>query len=77
MIVYFTITCSAKMMHIFAVSSVVKGYHKYKDVWNTPIDGAKLTCEKELSNPRDTLAVAVIEQSPSGELTLGHVPQLI
>ena len=48
-------------MHVFAVSSVVKGYHKYKDVWNTPIDRAELTCERELSNSRDTLAVAVIE----------------
>jgi len=25
--------CGAKMVHAFAVSSVVRGYHEYKDVW--------------------------------------------
>jgi len=32
-IVYFVITCGAKIVHTFAVSSVVRGYHEYKDVW--------------------------------------------
>ena len=39
-IVYFIITCGAKMVCTFAVSSVVRGYHEYKDVWSAPKDGA-------------------------------------
>ena len=76
-IIYFIITCCAKMVHAFVVSSVVRGYHKYKDVWSAPIDGRELPCKREPSNPRDTSAVAVFESSPSGELTVGHVPRLI
>ena len=58
------------MMHAFVVSSVVRGYHEYKDIWSAPIDGAELPCKREPGNPRDTSAVAVIERNPSGELTL-------
>ena len=58
---------------MFAVSGVVRGYHKYKDVWSTPIDGVEL----ELGNPRNTSTVHVeIEQNPTTELTFGHVPRL-
>ena len=39
-IVYFIITCGVKMMGAFAVSSVVRGHHKYKDAWNAPSRGA-------------------------------------
>ena len=39
-IVYFIIKCGTKMVYVFAVSNVVRGYHKYKDVWNAPNDGA-------------------------------------
>ena len=28
-VIYFTITCGAKMVHAFAVSIVVRGYHEY------------------------------------------------
>ena len=35
-IVYFIIMCSAKAVCAFVVSSVVRGYHEYKDVWNAP-----------------------------------------
>ena len=63
-------------LHTFTVSSVVRGYHEYKDIWSAPIDGIELSCEREPGNPRDTSAVAVIEQSPSGEVTVGHVPRL-
>ena len=52
-IIYFMITFSAKIVHTFAVSSMVKGYHKYKDVWNAPSDRAQLSCERKLDNPRD------------------------
>ena len=62
------------MVHTFTILSVVRGYHEYKDVWSAPIDGTKLFCEREPGNPRDTSAVVVVEQSPSGKVTVGHVP---
>ena len=43
------------MVHAFTVSSVVRGYHEYKDIWSAPIDGIELPCEKEPGNPKDTL----------------------
>ena len=39
-IVYFIIMCGAKMVRVFAVSSVVRQYYGYKGVWNAPNDGA-------------------------------------
>ena len=39
-IIYFIIMCSAKVVHAFVVASVAREYHKYKDVWNAPIDRA-------------------------------------
>ena len=49
------------MVHTFTVSSVVRKYHEYKDIWSAPIDEIELPCEREQGNPRDTSAVAVIE----------------
>ena len=46
-IIYLIIMCSAKMVHLFAVSSVVRGYHKYKDVWSASIDRTELPCKRE------------------------------
>ena len=70
------------MVHAFAVSSFVRGHHKYKDVWNAPNDRVYFLVKENwviqeihrlyhsLTLPPDTrLAVVVIEQSPSGELT--------
>ena len=62
------------MVHVFTVSSVVRGYHEYKDIWSARIDSTELSCEREPGDPRVTSAVAVIEQSASGEVTAGHVP---
>ena len=42
--------CGVKMVHMFAVSSVVRGHREYKDIWNAPNDGAYLSCEREPGN---------------------------
>ena len=42
------------MVHAFAVSSVVSGYHEHKDVWNARNDGAQLSCERESGNSIDS-----------------------
>ena len=62
------------MVHVFVISSVVRGYHEYKTIWSAPVDGRELPCEREPGNARDTLAVAI---RSSGDLTVGHVPRLI
>ena len=35
-VIYFIIMCGAKMIRAFALSSVVRGYHEFKDAWNAP-----------------------------------------
>ena len=44
-----------KMVHEFTILSVVRGYHKYKYVWSTPIDGTELSCDREPGNQRDAV----------------------
>ena len=48
----------------FSVDSAVRGFHIYKDIWNSEI-GELLMCEKELGNIHDPYTVSV-----------GHVPRL-
>ena len=45
-------------MPLFHLSSCVRGYHVYKDVW-TASAGAVLQCERESGNSQDPYAVAV------------------
>ena len=56
-IIYFIITCGAKMVHTFAVSSAVRGYHEYTTNTKTfgvyPMTGHKILV-KELGDPTDT-----------------------
>ena len=56
----------------FSVSSAVRGYHVYKDIW-TATEGEILPCSRELHNLRDPFAVAV----KKGPLIVGHVPRII
>ena len=53
----------------FAVSSYVRGYHAYKDVW-TPFIGEALVLEREPDNSEDEHAVAV----KKNDEVIGHVP---
>ena len=46
------------MEHSFTLSSVIRGYHVYKDNWDAPI-GEELYCEREIGNRSDPCAVAV------------------
>ena len=64
--------CGAKMVHLFAVSSVVRGYHKYKDVGVLLLTEQNFLVKEnqEPGNPRDISIVAITEQNPSGEPTL-------
>ena len=47
--------------HLFTINLVIRGYHVYKDGWDTLIIGEVLYCEREIQNYND----------PSVLLTLG------
>ena len=52
------------------ISSFVRGYHAYKDIW-TPSVGDCLSLMREETNPRDKNAVAV---TLPNKTVVGHVP---
>ena len=45
-------------MPVFALSSMVRGYHVYKDIWDAD-EGEILDCVRETTNHHDLYAVAV------------------
>ena len=52
---------------ILAISSAVRGFHVYKDIWKPSI-GDKRTCEREFDDCFDKFAIRVVNK---GE-TAGH-----
>jgi len=56
-------------MKVLAISSAVRGFHVYKDIWKPSI-GDKLACEREFDNCFDKFAIKVVN---NGE-TVGHLP---
>lgn len=56
----------------FTISSVVRGYHVYKDVWNAA-QGEVLPCRSDTANLHDPFAVSVVQNGQ----TVGHVPRRI
>ena len=60
------------MSSSYAVQTVVRGYHVYKDIWNAAT-GQILPCQRERGNVHNPYAVAVVERG----VTVGHVPHAI
>jgi len=58
-------TCSTGAVE---VSTVVRGYHVYQEIWTAPL-GEVLFCQQETNNHHDRFAVAIIKD---GEV-VGHV----
>ena len=54
---------------------MIRGYHKYKKVWDDPVDGEELECKREIRNSHDTHTVAVRRMIDGEEKTVGHVPR--
>ena len=46
-------------MKVLAISSAVRGFHVYKDIWKPSI-GDKLACEREFDNCFDKFAIKVV-----------------
>ena len=44
--------------YTFSIESMIRGYHEYGLIWNNPIVGEELICERELGNSHDPYAVA-------------------
>ena len=40
------------MARLFEVEAMVRGYHKYKDIWEAEF-GEQLPCQRETGNPHD------------------------
>lgn len=64
------------LYYSFTVNSMIRGYHIYQEIWE-PINGEELGCEREVSNPKDPLAVAVIKPIAGENTIIGHVPRNI
>ena len=47
------------MAFTFSVNSMIRGYHEYLMIWNDPVIGEELRCEREPGNSSDPYAVAV------------------
>ncbi len=56
----------------FEISSCVRGFHAYKEVWD-PSVGDRLRCDRELGNSKDRYSVTVLD----GENIVGHLPKQI
>ena len=57
----------------FSVNSSSRGYHIYQSIWPNPLRDDELTCEREVGNAHNILAVT-IKKDISGVLTtVGHI----
>ena len=56
----------------FAITSVMRGYHAYKDIWEAAID-SELPCLPEPDNREDRYAVAIMKSAD----VVGHVPRRV
>ena len=61
----------------FVIDAAIRGYHVYKEIWPSPIDEERLTCEREVGNSHDPLSVAVKKVIDGRNTIVGHVPRRI
>ena len=47
-------------MSSFAVGLMIKGYLKYKNIWENPSGDNQLSCECEIGNVHNTHAVEIL-----------------
>ena len=55
-------TCESwefQMEFIFVVELMIRGYHKYKTVWENPVLAEELHCMRVIGNPHDPTAVVI------------------
>ena len=59
-------------MDTYEVESCVRGHHVFGSIWS-PTIGEQLVCKRQIGNPQDVYAVAVMR----GATVVGHVPRKI
>ena len=62
----------------FSVESMIRGYHEYIRIWESPSPTDNLFCQREIGNPHNTHAVAVKGNVTGDDGTttiVGHVPR--
>ena len=50
------------MAESFVVESMIPGYHEYKSIWDSPVNGEELNCVREIGNSHDLTAVAKVSK---------------
>ena len=63
-------------MENFETESCIRGFHIYKENWS-PLIGEQIKCVREVANPQDRYAVAVIKTTSFSAETVGHIPRCI
>ena len=66
-----------RMEFTFVVELMIRGYHEYKTVWESPVLAEELRCTRETGNPRDPAAVAIQKQISGEMVIVWHVPKRI
>jgi len=61
----------------FVIDAAIHEYHVYKEIWPNLIDEEQLTCEREVGNSHDPLAVAIKKLIDGSNTIVGHVPRCI
>ncbi len=56
-------------LEILEISSFIRGYHVYKDIWS-PVREELLLVKQETNNSHDSSAVAIMKEN----VVVGHVP---
>ena len=69
--------CVEMAIFTFSVEAMIRGYHKYMRIWESPSPTDHLLSQREIGNPHDTHAVAVKGNivGLDGTRTVGHVPK--
>ena len=64
-------------MFQFSFNSAIRGFHVYKDIWENPVPGEELLCQREVGNSHDALSVAVLKEIDGENTIIGHIPRKI
>ena len=57
--------------------SAIQGYHEYKDIWENPIIGEELKCQRKIGNQHESLAVAILKEIDGLNTIVGPVSSKI
>ena len=61
----------------FVEESMIRGYHQYKAIWENPVAGEAVVCERKVGISFDPHAVAVKKVIHGENAIVGHVPRRI